>query len=160
MTTQPLPDGLSPDAIDTLTELTTILAKLRAAQAAASATSTNHASSLLGQLGATPAPAPGAVTGTTPLPSGAPNTNATTLTIKELPAATDNLKHKLQRARAAVKKLEDVGRGFEQQQDEIRELEARQAQQLAMLERIRLAGVQFTAGEQGKVEDEGERMVE
>lgn len=155
-----LPPGLSPDSIDTLTELATIVAKLRAAQAASS-TSVNPAAALLGSLGgATPAPAPGAVTGTTPLPSGAANTSSTTaLSVKELPAATDNLKHKLQRARAAIRTLQDVDRGLEQQREEIEELQARRRRQLAMLDLIRSAGLQFSLGEQSKGE-EGERMME
>jgi len=155
-----LPPGLSADSIDTLTELATIVAKLRAAQAASN-TSINPAAALLGPLGgATPAPAPGAVTGTTPLPSGAVNTSSTTvLSVKELPAATDNLKHKLQRARAAIRTLQDVSRGLEQQREEIEELEARRLRQLAMLDLIRGAGLQFSLGEQSH-EEEGERMVE
>ncbi|KAK0649398.1 RNA polymerase II transcription mediator complex subunit 9-domain-containing protein [Cercophora newfieldiana] len=136
-TTTHLPPGLSPDSIDTLTELTTILTKLRASQT----------------LLTTTAPSSGAVTGTTPLPSGPSHAN-NNFTVKELPAATDNLKHKLQRARAVVKTLPDVSRTLEQQEIEIRELEARRRDQLAMLGRIKAVGL-----EQGKGDD-GERMVE
>src|SRR4051812_5880886 len=121
MTTTHIPPGLSPDSIDTLTELTTILTKLRASQATAASTAPSALT------GATPAPLPGAVTGTTPLPSGTSNTS--TFTVKELPVATDNLKHKLQRARAAVKALPDVSRTLEQQESEIKELEARRREQ-------------------------------
>jgi len=81
------------------------------------------------------------------------------LSVKELPAATDNLKHKLQRARAAIRTLQDVSRGLEQQREEIEELEARRLRQLAMLDLIRGAGLQFSLGEQSH-EEEGERMVE
>ena len=146
-----LPEGLSPDSVDTLTELTAILVKLRTAQAAATS-STTGTSLLGGTSGATPAPAPGAVTGTTPLPSGAFNPGG--FSVKELPSATDNLKHKLQRARAAVKTLSDVSRSLEQQQGEIEELEARRQEQLAMLARIKGVGLEQSKG------DDGERMVE
>ena len=170
-----LPDGLSPDAVDTLTELTSILTRLRGAQAATAAAASSStamldplgalgslpgAASSAGLRGATPAPGPGAVTGTTPLTGGVPNSTSTTsLSIKELPAATDNLKHKLQRARAAVKTLPDITRSIAQQQAEIEELEQRRRQQLAMLAKVKGAGLQFSLAEQNK-EDEGERMVE
>ncbi|KAK5661748.1 hypothetical protein OQA88_9849 [Cercophora sp. LCS_1] len=156
------PPGLSPDAVDALTELSSLLVHLRAAEPASSS---GAGGSLLGSLGsipgATPAPAPGAVTGTTPLPSGAANIGATnsSLSVKELPIATDNLKHKLQRARAAVKTLPDVSRTLVQQEEEIAELEGKKRQQLEMLQRIKGARLQFDIGEETKTE-EGERMVE
>ena len=153
-----LPAGLSSDSVDTITELTSILVKLRATQAAttASATVTSILGPLGGPSGATPAPAPGAVTGTTPLPSGTPNTsgNSTTLNVKGLPAATDDLKHKLQRARAAVKTLPDVLHSQTLQENEIRQLEERRRRQLAMLARIKAVGLEQNKG------DDGERMVE
>jgi hypothetical protein len=139
-TTTHLPPNLSPDSIDTLTELTTILTRLRASQSTASST--------------IPPPAAGAVTGTTPLPSSSLPTG--TFSVKELPAATDNLKHKLQRARAAVRTLPDVMRTVEQQERDIAELEARRREQLAMLARIKAVGLEQSKGDR----DDGERMVE
>jgi hypothetical protein len=95
------------------------------------------------------------------LPSGAPNTGGANgiSSVKELPAATDNLKHKLQRARAAIKTLPDVSRSIAQQEMEIEELEERRRKQLAMLTKIKEEGLQFEHTEQSKG-DEGERMVE
>ncbi|KAK4447716.1 RNA polymerase II transcription mediator complex subunit 9-domain-containing protein [Podospora aff. communis PSN243] len=143
MTTQTptthLPPNLSPDSIDTLTELTAILTRLRASQTA-SASST------------IPPPAAGSVTGTTPLPSS--SLQSGTFGVKELPAATDNLKHKLQRARAAVRTLPDVARSVEQQERDIAELEARRREQLAMLARIKAVGLEQSKGE------DGERMID
>ncbi len=166
-----LPDGLSVDSIDTLTELTSILIKLRSAQVVAdggslSSTGMGALGSLGNITGATPSaggpsgatPAPGAVTGTTPLPSGSAG-GANGLSTKELLPATDSLKHKLQRARAAVKTLPDVSRTYSQQRAEIEELEARRLRQLDMLAKIKSAGLQFSLAEQNKGE-EGERMVE
>ncbi|KAK4462547.1 RNA polymerase II transcription mediator complex subunit 9-domain-containing protein [Cladorrhinum samala] len=156
-----LPDGLSPDSVDTLTELTSIVVKLRAAQAAANGTSSSQtSSSVLPALGITSGatPAPGAVTGTTPLPSGAPNTGGL-LSVKELPAATDNLKHKLQRARGAMRTLNDIHRANSQQEEEIKRLEERRRKQAAMLARIQDEGIQFArsaAAEHG----DGDRMEE
>ncbi|KAK3346789.1 RNA polymerase II transcription mediator complex subunit 9-domain-containing protein [Lasiosphaeria hispida] len=156
MTTH-LPNNLSPDAIDTLTELTSILDKLRSAQATTN-TATLNLPGVPANRPADTTPAPGAVTGTTPLPSGAP-ANGASLSVKELPAATDNLKHKLQRARAAIKTLPDVTRTLAQQQGEIEELEERRRRQLVMLAKIKGAGLQFSLAEQSKG-DEGDRMVE
>ncbi|KAK0749929.1 RNA polymerase II transcription mediator complex subunit 9-domain-containing protein [Schizothecium vesticola] len=125
----PLLDGLTPDSVDTLTELTTLLTKLRATQAAAGSTQA-----------ASQAARPGSV--------------------KELPAATDSLKHKLQRARAATRQLPDISRTIAQQEAEIEELEARRRTQLRELARIRGEGLQFSIGEQSRGEYDGERMVE
>ncbi|KAK1829402.1 RNA polymerase II transcription mediator complex subunit 9-domain-containing protein [Podospora conica] len=145
-----LPDGLTPDSIDTLTELTNLLTKLRAAQATAGAAGA-----------ATQGAAPGSVTGTTPLPSGSGSGSSTAhLQVKELPAATDSLKHKLQRARAAARQLPDISRTIAQQQAEIEELEARRRTQLRELARIKGEGLQFSIGEQSRGEYDGERMVE
>lgn len=174
-----LPEGLSPDAVDILTELTAILTKLRASQNLPPAGISTPALGSLGALpggpgatpssaplgatsqsqpsGATPAPGPG-VTGTTPIPSGAVNINTPGgLSVKELTAATDNIKHKLQRARAAVKTLPDMHRTVEQQEAEIRELEDRRKKQIAMLARIREEGLQFARTSRDEVE--GDRMV-
>ncbi|KAK3385003.1 RNA polymerase II transcription mediator complex subunit 9-domain-containing protein [Podospora didyma] len=166
-----LPEGLSPDSVDTLSELTSIIVKLRSSQA--SAGGGPGSTPALGNLpglpnmpgsGATPAAATGGATpsqggttiGSTPLPGGG---GAGMLSVKELPAATDNLKHKLQRARVAVKSLPDVGRTIAQQEAEIAELEERGRKQVAMLAKIKEEGLQFVCTEQSS-RDEGERMVE
>ncbi|KAK1783321.1 RNA polymerase II transcription mediator complex subunit 9-domain-containing protein [Copromyces sp. CBS 386.78] len=171
-----IPHTLSPDAIDTLTELTQILTKFRSAQAsarreaaAASSSNLNNPSSSgnpTSHPGGIGTPAPGAVTGTTPLPI--PTSNPTTSTTaegslfnaKDVPQATDNLKHKLQRARQAVLTLPDIGRTIAQQEAEIKELEERKRKQVEMLARIREEGLQFARLEQSRADEEGERMVE
>ncbi|KAK3689605.1 RNA polymerase II transcription mediator complex subunit 9-domain-containing protein [Podospora appendiculata] len=161
-----LPDGLSPDAVDTLTELTSIIIKLRASQQPPSLTNLPHpstaaaASNPLGHHHPNGPPSlPGPVTGTTPLASGGGGGGGQLLSVKELPGATDNLKHKLQRARAAVKTLPDVGRTISQQEVEIAELEARRRKQVEMLMGLKEEGLQFGMLEQ-RSKDEGERMVE
>ncbi len=148
--TQQLPDRLSPDSVDTLTELATILARLRpTVQSSASISTpalglagltnlTGTGNTPVAAAGATPAPASGAGTGTTPSQSATPNAGGTAngggISFKELPAATDNLKHKLQRARVAVRSLPDVSRSIKQQEAEIAELEALRGKQTAQLE--------------------------
>lgn len=145
----PIPpiEGLTPDSVDTLTELTTLLTKLRGTLAAGA-----------GSQPSSQTAAPGSVTGTTPLPSG--GTTTALLQVKELPAATDSLKHKLQRARAATRQLPGISQTIAQQEAEIAELEARRRTQLRELARIRGEGLTFSMGEQRKGEYDGERMVE
>ncbi|KIN00844.1 hypothetical protein OIDMADRAFT_93422, partial [Oidiodendron maius Zn] len=113
-----LPEGLSADSVDTLPVLSAVLARLQNLSTPTTASSASP-----------PTPSPSqAVSGTGPL------------TIKDIPAATDQLKHKLQRARAQVKELPDIDRSITEQQEEIRELEERIAKQRDVLEKLRQAG--------------------
>ncbi|KAL2151361.1 hypothetical protein VTH82DRAFT_6459 [Thermothelomyces myriococcoides] len=192
-----LPPGLSPDAVDVVTELSSIITRLRAAQQLSSpgnANATTGATAASGgggsgggnkppTSGANPIPQ-GGVTGATPLSASVPtpnpqssnnptannnnntaNTGATSsstanpnpnqsststgsgdkelLSVKDLPFATDNLKHKLQRARAAVRMLGDVRRALAQQEAEARALEERRASQAARLARTQEDGLMF-----------------
>jgi hypothetical protein len=193
-----LPAGLSPDAVDALTELTSILTRLRAAQkqhqqSTTSSTTTTSSGPGGGGAGTTSTPAPLGVTGTTPLPitstpGGLNNPHASSsggggsttangqggqpplLSAKDVPFATDNLKHKLQRARQAMRALEDVRRGIAQQEAELKGLGERRRGQAGRLARTQEDGLQFVRSEglrDGERERElgvgveaGERMVE
>jgi hypothetical protein len=193
-----LPPGLSPDAVDALTELTSILTRLRAAQkqhqqSTTSSTTTTSSGPGGGGAGTTSTPAPLGVTGTTPLPitstpGGLNNPHASSsggggsttangqggqpplLSAKDVPFATDNLKHKLQRARQAMRALEDVRRGIAQQEAELKGLGERRRGQAGRLARTQEDGLQFVRSEglrDGERERElgvgveaGERMVE
>ncbi|PHH85663.1 hypothetical protein CDD83_103 [Cordyceps sp. RAO-2017] len=115
-----LPPTLSPDNLDTLSELSVVLAKVRAG--------------IQSSTGITIA------TGATP---GGPSTNGQQLSFKDVPGATDGLKHKLQHARAQVRLLPDMARSVDDQQREIDELEARIHQQRLLLARLRDGGVGF-----------------
>jgi RNA polymerase II transcription mediator complex subunit 9 len=59
------------------------------------------------------------------------------LTTKDIPAATDDLKSGLKKARALVAQLPDMDRGVEEQEVEIRELEARIEEQRRVLEGLK-----------------------
>ncbi|KAK1766486.1 RNA polymerase II transcription mediator complex subunit 9-domain-containing protein [Phialemonium atrogriseum] len=180
-----LAETLSPDSIDTLTELGSILARLRPSPGTTDLStpaldnlpglpSSNGANG--GASFATPAPHPGPVTGTTPLPqpqsqlagsasapaptgAGAPSSSSTTtattaaaaggLALKDVPTATDGLKHKLQRARARIRELPDMGRTVAQQEAEAAALEARIAAQREVLAALREVGMRFASGEEG-----------
>ncbi|KAL2163495.1 hypothetical protein VTH06DRAFT_5553 [Thermothelomyces fergusii] len=200
MTTHLLPPGLSPDAVDVVTELSSIITRLRAAQQSGSTAASAGAGAGGNKpptSGTTPIPQ-GGVTGTTPLPASVPTPNPSSsnntaannnhnntaaslsttttaaaaaaaaantnpsqqqstagsgsgpgpadkelLSVKDLPFATDSLKHKLQRARAAVRMLGDVRRALAQQEAEARALEARRASQAARLARTQEDGLLF-----------------
>ncbi|KAK2049662.1 hypothetical protein LZ31DRAFT_549228 [Colletotrichum somersetense] len=131
-----LPSTLSPDALDTLTELTGILTRLR--------TAIQNSGSVGGITGATPA---GTGPGATPNPLGA-SPNAP-LSLKDVPAQTDALKHKLQRARTQMHQLPDIDRSIDEQEEEIRQLEERIKMQREVLDRLRDAGVKFGHEEGG-----------
>jgi hypothetical protein len=152
-------DNLTPDSVETLTDLAQILTRLRATTAAAAAgvslASLNLPGSSSSAIGLNSlnnvANAPvsiAGVTGTTPLPTTSANTTAAgnadaPLTIKEIPAATDRLKHKLQKARVQIRALPDMQRSIAQQEAEMRELEGRIARQKEVLDRLRELGVGF-----------------
>lgn len=117
-----LPDGLSPDSIDILPVLSQILARLQ------TPSSTSGAST----AGSPPAASPSQVTsGTGPL------------SIKDIPTATDGIKHKLQKARVLVKELPDVARSIKEQEEEMRELEERIRKQKEVLGQLREVGLEI-----------------
>jgi hypothetical protein len=127
-----LPTTLSPDDLEALSELALVLTKVRAGIQSASGLTTTGAT-------------PGGTTSTG---------NGQQLSFKEVPGATDGLKHKIQHARAQVRTLPDMGRTITDQTVEMRELEARIEAQRALLERLREGGVNF--GKDNQVS--GDRM--
>ncbi|KAK7908939.1 Mediator complex- subunit Med9 [Apiospora marii] len=136
-----LPPGLSPDNLDTLTELTALLSRLRAPPPTSTSTGTTATAGTPANTSA-------------PTPSQNNNNNIQhdstaggggTMSIQSLPMATDALKHKLQRSRAAAKTLPDMNRGTADQEIEMAELEARIARQRAVLEGLRSKGLDFAA---------------
>ncbi|KAK2595549.1 hypothetical protein QQS21_006723 [Conoideocrella luteorostrata] len=115
-----LPATLSPDDLDALSELSIVLAKVRAG--------IQSSNGILTGSGATP---------------GGAATQGQQLSFKDVPGATDGLKHKLQHAQAQVRALPDMDRSIEEQDREIRDLEARIEKQRALLERLRERGLRF-----------------
>lgn len=117
-----LPDGLSADSIDTLTILSSILSRV-------DLSSKNPAASTAGSpAAATPSQPP------TDLHNGP-------LSVRDLPAATDELKHNLQRARMLVKQLPDLERNTQEQEEEMKGLEAKIKEQKAVLAQLMEMGV-------------------
>ncbi|KAF4979848.1 hypothetical protein FZEAL_4014 [Fusarium zealandicum] len=110
-----LPPAFSPDTLDALSELSLVLARVRAG--------------IQSSAGITTEPAPGTTGNNAP---GGP-----TLSFKDVPGATDGLKHKLQRARAQVRELPDMNRSIAEQTEEIRDLENRIQMQRILLQRLR-----------------------
>ncbi|KAF3763079.1 hypothetical protein M406DRAFT_261512 [Cryphonectria parasitica EP155] len=116
-----LPAGLSPDSIDIPSELATILSRI------------HYVSQ--------PAPE------TTDPSNPRPRDQDEGVRPKDLPTATDSLKHKIQRARAAVHTLPDIKRTIPEQEAEIAELKAHIEKQRAALGRLKEYGLQFAAEE-------------
>lgn len=114
-----LPSALSPDHLEALSELSVVLAKVRAGLQSSAGLASDRASG----------PAEGAA--------------INQLSFKDVPGATDSLKHTLQHARAQVCALPDTARAIEDQMQEIRELEARIGHQRALLEKLREEGLRF-----------------
>ncbi|KAI3401135.1 hypothetical protein diail_281 [Diaporthe ilicicola] len=139
-----LPGGLSPDSIDVPSELYTILARLRYNDKNGAATNGDSDPSKPGAN----TPAAG-LPGSTP--SGGANNAASDpnnklLSTKDLAAATDPLKHKIQRARAAVHTLPDIGRTIAEQEVEIKEWQDKIESQRKVLQQLKEFGIQFSHG--------------
>ncbi|CAI4220034.1 unnamed protein product [Parascedosporium putredinis] len=132
-----LPPTLSPDSLDALTELTTLLSRLRATIQTSSGPS--------GIPGSTP------VAGATPNISAASPTGGS-LSLKDVPTATDHLKHKLQKSRVQVRGLPDMDRTIPELEEEIAELENKIQMQREVLQRLKQRGAQFTTEESSTTE--------
>lgn len=107
-----LPSTLSPDTLDVLSHLSTILSEVR--------------TTLQTSTGIDPS-------------SIEPNKPAAQqgLSFKDVARASDGVKHKLQRAREQVRQLPDMKRGVEEQEAEIEMLEGRIERQRKLLARLR-----------------------
>ena len=77
------------------------------------------------------------------------------LTLKDIPTATDELKHKLRKARVQVKELPDVQRSIAEQELEIRELEERIREQRRVLEGLRDMGMAARRDKEQRERDGG-----
>ncbi|KAI1332460.1 RNA polymerase II transcription mediator complex subunit 9-domain-containing protein [Xylariaceae sp. FL0255] len=157
-----LPTTLNPDAFDVLSELANLLTRLRTLPALPSSSGTTTGT---GGVTGTPVPRAGstpaqATSTPTPTASSATTTGGkrTDLTLKEIPVATDTLRHRFQRARALIKtQLPDLDRGIPDQEVEIRALEARIERQRDTLFKLRDVGARLGI-ETGQ--GEGDRMEE
>lgn len=123
--THALPGGLTPDSIDVPSELTQILSRVRYSDKNSQQQQQQQQAPSAGGA-ADPAAA-------APIP------------IKDLPAAIDPLKHKIQRARAAVHALPDVRRTIPEQEAEAAALRARIERQHAALLQLKEFGLRFAA---------------
>lgn len=144
-----LPPTFSPDTLDVLTHLSTILSEVRTALQTSTGIekpgAENHADA-------------GGGNG-----AGNASAGATGLTFKDVARASDGIKHKLQRAREHVQALPDMQRGIEEQEAEMRELESRMERQRALLVRLREEGLEFGKGQgegDGTAGGGGEQMQE
>jgi small-conductance mechanosensitive channel len=116
-TTHSLRTGLSADSIDTLPVLSALLSRLQ------------NPSNTSSTAASPPAASPSQIA------------SGSVLTIKDIATATDELKHKLQKARVQVKELPDMQRSVPEQEQEIRELQERIRKQREVLEGLRDVGM-------------------
>lgn len=139
-----LPAGLTPDSVDVPSELYTILSRLRYADKNGASTNGDGDSNKPGAN--TPA---GGLPGSTPSGGALQPANGSdtkTLSTKDLTAATDPLKHKVQRARAAVHTLPDITRTIAEQEAEIKEWQDKIESQRKVLQQLKEFGIQFSHG--------------
>ncbi|KAI1747582.1 RNA polymerase II transcription mediator complex subunit 9-domain-containing protein [Xylaria castorea] len=168
----PLPEALNPDALDVLSELANLLTRLRTLPPPGSSASTGATPSQSQSQSQSQPPQNAAAAGgshATPTPTALLSSHASSsssssknktgeLTLKEIPVATDALKHRFQRARNLAKTaLPDLDRGLAEQEVEIAALEARIARQRDTLGQLREVGVRL-AVVQG--EGDGDKMEE
>lgn len=154
-----LPAGIDPDMLDTLSELTALLTRLRHTIASAPPSQSGPSRSRLSSSPPSQQPAissqPAAAapaTGQTPSAAGAPastsdpaSSQAThlhqPLTLKELPAAADSIRHRLQRARDRItQELPDMTRTIAEQEAEMAALVDKIRRQRAELEKLKEFG--------------------
>lgn len=129
-----LPAGLTPDSIDVPSEFAQILARVRYTD------KTGQGQGQGQQQPPQPDPSP-----TSPAGGGSGGTMGASISTKDLPAAIDPLKHKIQRARAAAHTLPDISRSIPEQEAEMRLLEARIERQRATLLQLKEFGLKFAA---------------
>ncbi|CAH0037814.1 unnamed protein product [Clonostachys solani] len=131
-----LPPAFSPDTLDVLTELYNVLQKVHE-------TARESLQNQEQDPGAAAAPKLATGTSTPSAAASAADGGGKRLTFKDVPNATDGIKHKLQRAREQVRGLPDMSRTVPEQNAEMRELEARIEKQRVLLERLREEGLAF-----------------
>ncbi|KAK7732238.1 hypothetical protein SLS53_008527 [Cytospora paraplurivora] len=138
-----LPGGLSPDSIDVTSELYTVLSRVRYTADKNGASAANGDGDQSKPGAGTPATGP---SGATPAGGAGGSPGEKPLSTKDVAAATDPIRHKIQRARAAVHTLPDIERTIPEQEAEIREWEDKIARQREVLQQLREFGIQFSHG--------------
>ncbi|KAJ4388086.1 hypothetical protein N0V93_008691 [Gnomoniopsis smithogilvyi] len=78
-------------------------------------------------------------------PSADTADSANKIAPRDMPTATDPLKHKLQNARAALHTLPDITRTIPEQEAEIKLVQAKIERQRAALQKLKEFGLQFAA---------------
>ncbi|ETS83661.1 hypothetical protein PFICI_05537 [Pestalotiopsis fici W106-1] len=159
-----LPPGLSPDQLDIMTELSSLLARLRApvtlpgtsttGQTPAAPTPSQQPSGSQSQSQSQPLPPPppssssaaaaaAAAAATQSQGSSSNSTAVGDISLRDFPASTDHLRLKLQEAKAVVLALPDMDKSVAQQEAEIRQLEDRIRRQHEQLAALREKGNAF-----------------
>lgn len=157
-----LPPTLNPDTLDTLSDLATLLTRLRAglsssSSSSSSTTAANNNNNNNNTSSTNPTSNPlNAATGGSSTSTANNNGSGPALALKDLPSQSDQLRHRFQKARALVRTLPDMDRSTAEQEVEMRELEAKIARQKETLEKLKALGARFA--EMGR--EEADRMEE
>jgi len=125
-----LPPDLSPASFDTLPVLTSILTRLQTG-----INNTNPNNTIASSSPAQHQPQPSSF-------DKSPFSTAP-LTAKDVPAATDDLKQRIRKARAQVAQLPDMERTIAEQEEEMKEIEAKIAEQMKALEQLKELGTKI-----------------
>ncbi|KAI0177155.1 RNA polymerase II transcription mediator complex subunit 9-domain-containing protein [Pestalotiopsis sp. NC0098] len=145
-TTLALPAGLSPDQLDIMTEMSSLLSRLRAPV-------TLPGTSTTGQTPAAPTPSQQQQQSSSSQP-GQPSQSSSAaaaaqsqgdISLRDFPASTDHLRLKLQEAKGVVLALPDMDKSVGQQEAEIRRLEDRIRRQREQLAALREKGNRFAS---------------
>ncbi|KAI4601370.1 hypothetical protein KJ359_012562 [Pestalotiopsis sp. 9143b] len=145
-TTLALPAGLSPDQLDIMTEMSSLLGRLRAPV-------TLPGTSTTGQTPAAPTPSqqqqqssqPGQPSQSSSAAAAAQSQGGGDISLRDFPASTDHLRLKLQEAKGVVLALPDMDKSVGQQEAEIRRLEDRIRRQREQLAALREKGNRFAS---------------
>lgn len=134
-----LPPSFSPDSIDALAELSLVVSRLKPVQGAGPANTQNSQTASSQTQGAGPSQP-------TADPLQIPQTvhpllpdvsNIGDLPLRDVARFSDEIKHKLQRARQQIRQLPDMGRTIAEQEEEIKYLKKKMADQRKVLETLR-----------------------
>lgn len=152
-----LPPTLNPDTLDTLSDLATLLTRLRAGLSSSSSSSSTTTTTANNNTSTTTSnPLASASTSSAAANNNGSGGGGPALALKDLPSHSDQLRHRFQKARALVRTLPDMDRSTAEQEVEMRELEAKIARQKETLEKLKALGTRFA--EMGR--EEADRMEE
>ena len=138
-----LPSTFSPDAIDALTELSFILSRLKPSNGDSATNPSASQNTSQAQTALDPSQPSSSSQGTHTFLPGV--TTIGDLSLRDVAVKSDDIKHKLQRAKQQIRQLPDMERTTAEQDEEIAHLKEKIHKQRQVLEMLRT--VQFRCGD-------------